>query len=669
MALDTRMWFQRINRCIEYQGEKRQERLQALRLYTSTYFSMPTTDNTEEAEVNFLFEFVDVMLSATYARYPKIFVSATSANRTSFANTMQFVVNYYFRDKEFKPKIKKAIKEAILIPPGWMFTGYKMVKETSRDQRQLEQEFPELKDTKQEKTEEQRGILDETIKIDDIFIDWVSSFNVVWPRGHHNIRSCPYIIVIENTNLEDVINNDGYNDNKFKIRGLPGGKGNKKPHALKLNSPTPQITSDTSAETDLETIDVKLFHIFDRRNQKFFTLADGLLDGALINPKDWPWMPDGFPLFELIFHDVPPTDEECNSYPLSDVTPMLAPLKELSMISGSMLRHRKRSGTVILYEEGGIGDTEAANIQNSMDMDAVKVNNKDKIEALTPPGLPNDYYKIRQQILEDLLRISGYNQLLANQPGIDTATESDNVREGARLRTSQKVDIIEDYTKKIARYVSGLIWQFKTRDEISEILGEPVNENMWPDLPEDFSEARKVIQKELNFSIEAGSTRPPKDEAIERKQITDIVSVLKEQFPNRFKDDLLLQAVLKRFDFNLKDVEAAVIGDDDIEKEVATQRFELTQKKIPQVVSPNENHILHIQTIQTLIQQSQQEPTAETDNVIDQHAKYLEADSPDKFAGGGGSVQASPSSREIRNQGVAKPTELIGQATSTRLGG
>ena len=154
----------------------------------------------------------------------------------------------------------------------------------------------------------------------------------------------------------------------------------------------------------------------------------------------------------------------------------------------------------------------------------------------------------------------------------------------------------------VARGLAGIIWQFIPRDQIAEIIGEELSEEMWPSLPTlgdgttlDIEKARQVIQREISFRIDAGSTRPPKDEAVETKLFTDQMAILKEMFPGRFKEEVIVEELLKKM--KIPEAEKAVIGFDDEEIEVAQQENELLLKGIPIPVGPNDNHQIHNQVI------------------------------------------------------------------------
>src|SRR3989304_1595823 len=209
---------------------------------------------------------------------------------------------------------------------------------------------------------------------------------------------------------------------------------------------------------DKELTKITLYHIFDRASRKIFTPAKNFTEDSLYD-GEWNYLIDGFPIYPLIFNEIPRCDEDSNAFPLSDIVPMIPQLKELSLISSAMLRHRKRAGTLLLGKRGAITEGDASKIQNSSDVDMILLNDigEATVKGFPPPALPQDFYKLRQILLEDLIRRSGYNQLLGVSKGIQTATESDNVAAGALLRQSEKIDIIEEFTVLIAKEQAGVL--------------------------------------------------------------------------------------------------------------------------------------------------------------------------------------------------------------------
>jgi hypothetical protein len=664
---DIKSWFARIQKAEDLQGDRAKERKEILKLYLGEFFGKPTDNSGEITEVNFVFEFIKVLIAAIYARDPFIFVRARSGKWAKFAETMELVINYYWSELKLKKKIKKSILDAVLSPPGFIELGYLFFKEKTDVQKELEEEFPELVTPK--RPIEEMGIFDDTVKQDDVFANYRSSYNVLWPDGYNDIRECPYIFIRSKVPLLDVKTNPMFKSVKDRLTGFNTVTSSpKKPQLFRAQDPVKPLNASVRDGLDEEQIEITLYYVFDKRSQARFVLAKNFDEDTLFE-KEWKYLPEGFSLFPLIFNEIPETEDKANSYPLSDVIPMLPQLKELSKISSAMMRHRKRSGTLLLTKKGAVAPQEITNIQNANDLDIVELENisEDSVRGFTPPSLPQDFYNLRKVILEDLMRVSGFQQLLARVPGVETATESENVRAGALLRTTEKQDIIEDFTVDIAIYLSGLIYQFKQdKREIAQIIGEDeVTEEMWPSLPKkadgtiDIGKARIFIQKEIFFKIEAGSTRPPKDEAVERKQWTELIAVIEATYPGRLKDSVILPQLLKKFDF--KDIEQAVKGFDAEEAQAAQQESQLLLKGIAVPVSPNNNHKIHIQVH---AQATQQGTTAELDQHLLSHVAFDEKMSPAQPQKGDARAATNSTAPDITRKGVGEGSDLSGAVSN-----
>ena len=169
----------------------------------------------------------------------------------------------------------------------------------------------------------------------------------------------------------DVMNNPMFKDvKKDLLAGTPTTKNQEQAKRFGLKDDVKPINMTADDGLDLEAIELTLYKVFDKRSQKRFILAKNF-DKDTLWEKDWKFLPEGFPLFPLIFNEIPPTDEKANSYPLSDVVPMLPQLKELSKLNLAIMRHRKRSGMVIAGRRGAINSNEITNITQARDLEIV----------------------------------------------------------------------------------------------------------------------------------------------------------------------------------------------------------------------------------------------------------------------------------------------------------
>lgn len=647
------MWFSRIQRAQELQRKVADQRKAAIQLYTGTFFGGPFDVSRDMEEVNFLFEFIKVSVASYYSRHPKIFVRTAVSAYQPFVETLERVMDYYVRELDLKGKAKAGLLDGILQPPGWGKIGYTRLRRgISGDNGKLESEL---------------GILDETRRDERVYFSHVPSWRVLWPDGYNDPRQCPYLIEQEPVTLEDLLLNPIY---KPKVKKLIQESGSSRrsgePKLLKFKS-QPDLFPSTGGQ-DKELIPKKLFHVWDRRNRERFTLLEGFHEETLFD-MNWNWVNEGFPLYDLTFNPVPESENNANSYPLSDVQAMMPQLRQLSELTSAQMRHGRRSGAVIFARKGDHSPDEVAQMQRMNDLEFVELENvsESSLRPFVMPSMPGDWYKLRGQTLEDLMRISGFQQLLQMQKGIDTATESENLLAGERLRVGERQDIVETFIKDVARGLAALIWQFTSREKIAQIIGEEVSEEMWPTFPADENgnptmEAYRIVQEEIRYDIEAGSMRPPKDEAVERKQWENLAQTLKTLFPNRFKEAPFIQQWLKKYDY--KDIDMTLIADDEQERAVAEEESRLMAQGIPQVVGPNENHDIHIEVHSGLLK-----GTPEEDEHIAQHGAFREQKQPlGQPQQGDTKVPAQGGRPELKREGVTGFADLVGSVAPDQRG-
>src|SRR3990167_6229933 len=302
---EIKIWFARINECEQFHAKYDEERKQILKLYSGQFFNKPTDNSGETTEVNFLYEFCEVMVSSVYARDPHLFCRARSKNYWKFAETMEFALNYYWEELKMKKKMKRNILYSVLNPPGAIELGYLFIKESREDNftRQLENEFPEL--SKVTPQTEKIGIFDDTIKTDDIFANVLSGWEYLWPDGYHEIRECPYLIKRWKVSLLDLYSNTMLKSSRYEINGAASKADVNKIKKFHFKENINPINMVPSGMGDLELIKVTLYGVFDKRSQRRFILAENYQDDTLFE-RDWKYLSEGFPIFPLIFNEIHP---------------------------------------------------------------------------------------------------------------------------------------------------------------------------------------------------------------------------------------------------------------------------------------------------------------------------------------------------------------------------
>lgn len=597
---EINIWKARINRAKSMQQKMHSIWKDSLDLYNCIFFEKIYGGlDPERVDVHFANWFINNTIPLVYFRDPYIFIKGRSERYFGFAETLETAINIFWKKLELKQQFKKVILSACLMPPGWLKVGYTakigqdIAKLDEIRQKTLIQNIKDsvtgiFKKEKEELTIEEQGILNEYIEEESIFATWLSSWNILMPEGYHQISQMPYLIEIEDIPKIDFLANPLYKNKNIakETRSLSldetGGKELRKPTYNRLSS----------GSVDDETAIIRLYHIWDRRTNKRLVISDEANEEHFSG--NWSYDFQGFPYEPLIFDDTLPSQNESNPYPPNLILPILPQIIEQSQSRTQMVKWRKRASAIILAQKGLITEEDMRQIEKTEGVQLCLVSNIGAYQMTQVPNLPAGVFDVDRVIKEDLQMGTSMGQLMF-QPmaGQRTATQARIGQSGLELKASARVDVVEDFTIKVAKKLCLLLWQFYDRDKISEIIGAPVTENMWIDLPDDIKERKRIMNSEIQFRIDAGSTAPPKDETVDRKQYLDAVSIAGSIAPERLRKDETLKSIFKTFK-HVKDVEKIVYSNDEDEAKTAEEENQYMLQGMSQAVSPNENHDIHI---------------------------------------------------------------------------
>lgn len=324
-----------------------------------------------------------------------------------------------------------------------------------------------------------------------------------------------------------------------------------------------------------------------------------------------------------------------------------------------MTKWRKRASAFIIAQKGLVTEDDMQQITETEALQVALVTNKDAFTMTAAPSLPQEVFQVESAITKDLQMGTNMGQMMfAPMPGQRTATQATMAQSGLQLKAQSRIDVVEDYTVRLARVIGQLAWQFYDKKKVQEIIGEDVSESMWPTLPKDPKERRRIIQAELQFRIDAGSTAAPKDETVDKKQFIDATSVLMTVAPDRIKKDEFVKIFAKKFKFT-KDIDRLVITNDDDERAAAQAENQLLNSDVPQVVSPNENHKIHMEE-----HLKGGQPTRAMDLHLLDHGKYLGVNP--KNGDGGSSGDNGPQSGDIRPPMKSSNPEIVRKGNTSQ---
>ncbi len=595
-------WKGKVKETEGVQSEMHKEWNTAIDLYNCKYTNQNEAYDPERVDVNFVNWYVTNLEALSYFRDPYIFFKPKTDSYERFCETLEKVVNSEWKRLNLKEEFKYVISSGLLTSPGWLRVGYtaKIGQDEAKHEELKEKEETKSlvnnikdvlmgKQTKEEeyKCEAEQGVLNANIQEESIFVTHISSFNILVPPGYSRFKDMPYIVQYEKMTMRDFINNSDY-INKDNIRTTYEAQSQS--DATRLQK-VPYDTSTTPVNNNSELSTITLYHIWDRRSQRRMTLS--MLGDEWHREGDWPYDFLGFPYEDCMFDRNIAGKEKANFYPPNCVRPILPQVIEQSNIRTQMSRWRKRSSAIILAQRDMLTEQDMNQLENSDALQIAYVSNIAAVQMTQTPALPNQIFEVGGEIQQDLQSATNMGQLMfAPQPGQRTASQAKIGQQGLQLKISAKQDVIEDLTVRTARKMAQLAWQFYDRDKIEEIIGETVSEEMWPDLPEDKEERRKIIRN-MKVFIDAGSAAPPKDETTDRKQLLDAISVMSTIAPERLKKDEVLKAMIKKWKFE-KDVDKLVMTNDDEEEKCAEEETGFLEANHPCIVSPNNNHQIHL---------------------------------------------------------------------------
>jgi len=668
------LWLKRIQDAEDFQAAQHSRWQKALALYSTKYwedlgFSYSWEDTI--VPVNYATTFVSTLVSAIYARNPKMFTQARLPRFVPFAQTMDKALERHWDENNLKEVMLEVLIDTVLCGIGWAEAGFMPASGELLPQRQEVQEgfFGRIRQAvkaqlgQEEKLPVQEGELIEQKQPGEFYTIRRSPYEVLVPRGFTNYWQFPYIILKERLLLEDFLANPRYQA-KDQI-----GHGTPMPRSQGETMAGPKYTFGGSNGQPTDTQVIDLYTPWDRRSQQVFTLSK-LAQDPHVQPVQWPHYAEGFPVHPLRFNVVPNGRTESNFYPFGDVDVIFGQILEKAKIRTQMVEHRRRASLAVFVQKGTATEDELRNYAGATGvLEIVPVTNVQAIQVSQAMAIPQAIFQTEQAINSDLDRDSGLQLILADlaRTGqIERATVAQIAQGNANLKSGFRVDRLEGFAKRLARYQAGLMWQYADRFYIGDIIGQVPSEEEWPPLPDDPILARQRVRRELEVRLETGSTRPIQDDVLDREQFIRASAVFQATSPSLFKriEKQWMSELAKRF--RIPSLEALILqAIDEREEQVAEQENQLLLKGAPQVVSETEDHEVHLTVHQKIKGQS---PVG--DGHIQAHKIKLQERLGSQRSAGQGVRQgsAAPSAAEVGRMGVPGMSDLQGQSMNLGRG-
>ena len=449
---------------------------------------------------------------------------------------LEMLLNYYYKELNFKRQIDKALMDALIGPWGIVHIGYTTKTEKVKDGDLLE--------------------INEIIKEESPFAVRISplDFRVDPEAKDSHLEDASWDAVKWVKSLDDIKRSDKYKNtaklkSNFKVDTSFEGS---------VKSPGDDKFQDSSNWDRVAGWD-----IWDKKTSRLITLVE--THDKFLYEDDWPLVYEGFPQEILYFNENP--DE---MYPVSDIEIYQSEQDELNRIRSLQLEHIKKiSQRKYISQQNMLSEEEKRKITHGPS-GTIAESTGDPERALIPikdASVSQDIYLIARMLKEDIREESGIPQF---EQGIaekfDTATEPALMAQATQTRKTERLSIVENFVVRIMRKFAQVLQQtmseqnvpltinqfkeFQTSipHKLSKISG-PEAEILLPW----FTVNKDDIAGEYDFDIEVGSMQPVNQE--QRKRDASMMYQMFSQDPY-FDPVAIRKKVLEAFeirDLELKD--------------------------------------------------------------------------------------------------------------------
>lgn len=314
--------------------------------------------------------------------------------------------------------------------------------------------------------------------------------------------------------------------------------------------------SENQEAVDADDYLVYIYEVWSLKNNTVYTVAEGCKGYCRppFQPKtlgeQW------YPFFPLQLRRVEGVKD-----PLSLVEQLIELQDEYNTRRTTATEHRKKNIPVRVINKGaGITDEEITAINNrSIKTDVIGLSLDPSQPVANQIGsLPEIPYNPQMYDTSDIMRdmeMVGNTQdaVRGSINKAKTATEAEIMAMGMQSRTTEALDVVEDWITDIAIYSAQLLLQEMPAEVIKAQFGQDA---VWPTL------SKQQLFKQIKISIRAGSTSRP-NKMRERDQWIQLLPLIQDamtkivEFKAQGMNDLvdatidLLDETLKRFDEKL----------------------------------------------------------------------------------------------------------------------
>lgn len=330
--------------------------------------------------------------------------------------------------------------------------------------------------------------------------------------------------------------------------------------------PHPDLT-----ENELKTAAYKsdlnfstLWEIHDIKTREVFLVCEGH-DKFLKDPAPWPDYVAEFPFRRLYWNENPDS-----AFPIPDIKPFEAQIKEKIKFLGMAINHLKRNSRQLLIKKGSISQKEQDKLEKGIDGSFIEVKtNGNPAEAAQPLAyapMPPEIFNVLNRLDEIINNVSGQPATDRGAPQRTISRTEDElmmIKEGSKSRTTRKLNRFEDHIESTAK---DLIAHMQANFDVQQMI------KITGEAPEDIIKAfgqnydpqtksivfsKDDIQGEYDVDVQAGSTLP-----LDKETRMSLLSLILDKASRLAMLPSLppfMQVVIKELlrDYNIKSLEEA----------------------------------------------------------------------------------------------------------------
>jgi hypothetical protein len=479
----------------------------------------PTSDNPRDRiTVNITSSTIQDFLPFLIRKHPEFYLEPTKEDLEAelSANLTSTLMNYYWLEQRMQKQLRRAVMDGLVIGHGIVKTGYNL---------DVDESYNIPRDG--------NIIISDYVRADEPMMWRVNPFKFLFDphASDRDLETSRWAAEIFFMPRQDVMSNKLYQrstisaihkgrhdlttvtaflaDGSRDGAGLGGG--------MEESWDYKRLTNEEGSAHDL----VVLVELWDKKFSKYYVYPWGVAAPLVEESWKFPYL-DGFPYAKFDF--IALNDEP---YGIGIPTMIEDQQHELNRIRTAEYNHRRKHALrKIAVSEGALDAGELYKLTNNKD-EVIVVNGlaSEVLSWLQSPALPADNYRVDATIKQDILAMTGQDQLIGGGPlpSRTTAREVEAREKIIGLKAEERIQRVDDFVFEIASQVLKHIQANVTTEKVIRIVGED-GKNLWRTLaPED-------IKRDYDLTV-ITTSKPKSDPVSEQATRMQVFQIVLQQLP------------------------------------------------------------------------------------------------------------------------------------------